>query len=330
MDQNTLTPEEQTFFDTMGEADKGASAGAETVVDPGTQGQPAADGQQPDAGAGQQQQTDGAQPGQQKMVPHAALHQSREETKEAKARAAAAEERANRLEQRTNLILERMMQQGQPTGQPTAPKEEPLPEVDKDPVGFIVGSIKKLSEEINGLKTVDQNRQQQGQQATVAQQVSARAAAMENQFVAQAPDYWDASSFLRQTRHQEYEAMGYTDPVQREQIIANEAFQIAAMALQQGRNPAEVVYQLAGRRGYQKKGAPAANGNGQQQQPNGQQGNGAQQLERIGNGQQQNASLTKVTGTAPRPMTAQRLFEMSDAEFAKAVEDPRNLALLGE
>lgn len=319
MDQEaleSLSPEEQSMLD----ADAGSP-------DTGSQQTTSAPGQPPAQGADQggQPPADGT-PGQQKTVPHAALHAEREEHKKTSAQLKDREAQLAVLERRTNLILERLMQtQQQPQGQPQpqAPAEEPIPDLNTDAVGFIVGTLKKQSAELEAIKKGEQTRQVQGQQMTADQQIMGRAAALENQFVAETPDYWEASNFMKQSRHAEYTRMGVSDPMQREAMIAQDARNIAILALQQGRNPAQVVYEMAGDRGYKKAAAPAPAAAAPA-------ADATQQLQRIAEGQTQNQSLTQVRGTAPKGMTAARLYELSEAEFAKALEDPRNLALLGE
>lgn len=317
-DQTVLTADEQAFF-AQGDGAEGVDGAAtdtstETAQQPeaGTQGQP------DDTAAA-------AAANKQRMVPHAALHEAREESKALKAQLQA--EAANRatLEQRTNIILDRFMQMqgGQQQLDPGAQKAE-IPDIAADPLGHIVGLLKAQGHTVESLQQAEAQRQQMTQRTAVTQQIQAHASALETQFVSQQPDYWDASSFLRDSRDREYALMGYGDPVQRQQMIANEAMQIAARAIQSGQNPAAAVYQLAQARGYQKRGAAGAGqGAGANQQA------GAAAIARVAGGQQAGAGVGSVPGAAPRGMTAERLAQMSDAEFAKALEDPKNLALLG-
>src|SRR5208337_1715706 len=84
-----------------------------------------------------------------------------------------------------------------------------------------------------------------------------QASALESEFVRATPDYGAASDFLRQSRDAELAALGMP-PQQRLASIQAEAVQLAALALQANRNPAELVYSLARSRGYAPRAAAAA------------------------------------------------------------------------
>jgi hypothetical protein len=58
-------------------------------------------------------------------------------------------------------------------------------------------------------------------------------------------------------------------------------------------------------------------------------GDAAERLRTVASGQRQGASLGALRGSGPHPLTAQRLLEMSDAEFARAIATPEGRALLG-
>jgi len=52
-------------------------------------------------------------------------------------------------------------------------------------------------------------------------------------------------------------------------------------------------------------------------------------LAQVAAGQQQARGLSGARGSGPAPMTAQRLLEMSDAEFTKSLETEEGRALMG-
>lgn len=312
-----FSADEQAQFDAMRDADDAPIDTSDTqpqetqVVEP--QEDAAAAGEA--AEARQQQQ-------RQQMVPHAALHEERERRKALDA--ALAEERRQRtlLEERTNLILQRFApQQAQ---QPQAPA---IPDLNTDPVGHIVGTLQAQQAEIERLRTGSQQNQQQMQAVGQISALQQRAQALEAQFVVEHPDYASAVGHLMSVRNRELEAIGYRDPAERAQMIQNEGLALAAQAMQRGQNPAELLYGLAGIRGWQ---APAADaGETTAQPPPAGQPNGAERLATLSAGQRQARSIGNAAGSAPTAWTAEKLLRMSEKDFEAALKHPEAMALLG-
>lgn len=324
-----LTAAEQAVMDAdrNAELEENAATGqtGETTPPPADDG--AGDGDTGAEGDGAAPATEG-QPQRQGMVPHAAMHEERTRRQDverqlAEERLARQEERRARqtLEERTNLILERF---AAPQQQPTqaGPMLPEIPAFDQDPAGHILGQVRQQGAILGELvqAVTGQNRQNEAQAGV--QQLTVRAAAMEREFAAANPDYDKASAHLFDMRRQELMAAGWSDPAEIHTMMVNEATGLAARALQQGRNPAEVVYQLAKLRGY--NGAPAggeAPGNGAQL-PAAAEG----QLRTIAAGQQQSRP---VRGSGPVPLTAARLAEMSPEEFSKMMQKKEGRDLMG-
>ena len=138
----------------------------------------------------------------------------------------------------------------------------------------------------------------------------------EAEFSKATPDYQEAFQYVRQMRDQELEAMGYADPGQRQQIIQNDALQIAAQALQQNKNAAEVVYKIAKSRGFAGGKPPPSAPIPASQQPD------AQKIAKIARGQEAGQSLGQVNGSSPAELSIEGVLKMSDKDFAKwATED---------
>lgn len=305
LDEN-LTAEEQAQLDAMRDSD--AQTGS---------GEAAAGDQAPSPSAGAAEAGEAEKQQQTKMVPHAALHEERERRKEYE-RQLAEERRARQtLEERTNIILQNIAQQRPP--QQASQQGPEIPPIDRDPAGHIVGVLQQLGGTVQQqqqvLQAMAQGMSNQHAEAGLLQ----TAAAMETQFAAENPDYQKASEFLANSRMRELQMMG----LQGKSLMAqlhSERIGVAQMALQQGKNPAAVAYELAKERGYKPPEAPA---NGAAQPTT------EQKLQNVAAGQEQSRSLGNARGGAAAPMTAQRLSEMTDAEFAKAMETPEGRALLG-
>ena len=329
-----LSPDEQTLLDQM-RADEGSPQPVEPEPQPSPPPIPPQPEQEeepgePPAAAADEQPPADDRP---RMVPHAALHEERLRRQQLEQTLTAERKARETLEQRTNMLLERMNQSQQPQqpDQPAAPA--PLPDPQINPVEHIMarlqrgeGTIQQQQEMIGALTQVLQARQQQDQQAQEAQRIQQEAIATEQEFAARTPDYVEAVGFLHDLRNRQLRAAGWENPAERQQIISQEAFGIMTRARQMGLNPAEIVYNLAKESGHGRSSPPPPppppNGvqppaiNGEITPPTPQQ-----RLARVAQGQQQNqATLGNVRGTAPPPLTVDRLLEMNNDEFGKLLE----------
>jgi len=256
-----------------------------------------------------------AKPPRQTMVPHQALHEEREVRKASERKIAELSERYARLEERTNLLLQR-------AAQPEPAAEAPIPELATDPVGHFAGRLNQTDQRLQAATQQTGQQQQQItqilQQQAIHQAVTQRAQSLEREFETEHPDYGDAVKFVSNKRFEQMAAIG-VPAEQRAQQLQQEGFALAVHAMQNGRNPADLIYSLAQTYGY----APVDNSRGNsgtvdsasQQHPGPQPPAPAQRLQNIAAGQQQGRSLSQARGTGPVPMTAQRLLEMTTKEF---------------
>lgn len=262
---------------------------------------------------------------QRKMVDLAALQESRAEKKAADERARLAEERYNRLEQRTNLLLEQQIQRQQQQADAAAAPKAEVPDYNTDPAGYIAATMQETGRTLAEVQAELAQRRDAERQSAAVQHVLTHAANLERTFAAATPDYNEASNFLIQARAQELAILGF-DPMTIQNTINQERIQIADLAMRGGGNPAEIVYKMAAQRGYKKAAAVPDNGQGGQavvqQDP-------AEKIAALKAGQEASQSLSQGRGQAPRPLTAARLTEMSDADFDKMMKTPEGRALLG-
>jgi hypothetical protein len=127
------------------------------------------------------------------------------------------------------------------------PKEKPL-----DYINHVLGQLQSNTVELQ------QWRQQQeaaAQQRATVQQYADWAAAQEQEFAKAQPDYRDAYRYAAEVRDKELQALGYSDPAVRANITRMNTAEIVSNALQQGRNPAELVWEYARARGFASKGS---------------------------------------------------------------------------
>lgn len=241
------------------------------------------------------------------MVPHSALHEERERRKELQEEVKREREVRVRVEERTNALLQRLATALQPAGGEATP-------VPPDPATDTVGALRMTAAEVRELQQFRHNIETQARHHEAVQGVVHHAAAQEAEFIKATPDYPAAGEFLRAAREAELAAVGLP-PENRAQLIGAETLQLAALAIQQNRNPAELVYSLARSRGYAPPipaaVAPAAGTRA---------GAAAETLRRVAAGQEAGASLGSLAGSAPAGrITAQALATMSDAEFDRAL-----------
>jgi hypothetical protein len=109
---------------------------------------------------------------------------------------------------------------------------------------------------------------------------------------------------------------GVLNPAERLQLIQQEALGLTARAVQAGRNPAQMVYELARAYGY----TPAAQAAAQapapaQAAPAATEEGAADRLQRAAAGQQQARSIGQLSGAAPPGIDARRIANMSEREF---------------
>ncbi len=307
--QEGLSPEETAQMDEMRQAD----------VAPVNEGQEEANRNiEEQIDNAHAQENDEKAPGG--FVPRSRLNEETERRRQTETRLAEIERQNTTLQERTNIILNQIALQQQQR-QPQQEIQEP-PALDKDPVGYLVGTLQRQGDVIQQLMQDAQQRGQQTQQLSQALTLQQHAAALENDYKASNPDYEAGLKHLLEARHKDLVSVGIRDPAARQQIISNEYLTVAQLALNDRRNPAEVIYELAQGRGFKPNGAAA-------QEVIPPAPSAAERVANVAAGQQQSRSLSSVRGAAPVPLTAQRLLEMSPEEFAKIYDTPEGKALRG-
>lgn len=281
-DNPQMTQAEQAYFDSRGE-----KAPIPGVADP----PPAAPAPEQEPAPVDQQDVpaDQAQP-ENRMVPHAALHEERQRRKEAEARMRELEERtiesfrrASELEARLNAM--------------TAPEQPRAPSVEDDPVAVV--------KDLDNWRRDQQRRDQAREQHNALLQAFA---ADGEQFASKAPDYVQALEFWAKSVIEEAQLAGYP-PDQARAYAAQTQAQIVARAMMERASAAERLYTLAKRRGY---AAPA------EQTP---RVDPERALQAVARGQESSRSLASSGGTTQPRLSIETALKMSREEFGKLSED---------
>ena len=246
-------------FDAEFDAAREAEAQDETGLDTEASGE---EGGSEEAAA---EPTDADKAARQIVDTNKALKESRRATRELKERLAAAEERLERAERERT---------------PPEPKRqavEGMPDPNVDPIGALEYLSKRIqADEAAKAQTAQTTQAQQAEQKRI-QAVAQRMNDFEADFKEDHPDYDAAAELLKTSRIEELKEAGFGG-ADLNRALAQDMFVIVQRAMAAGKDPAEVVYNLAKKRGH---GVDK----------------GATKLQTIAKGQQASRSL----GTGGRP-----------------------------
>lgn len=180
-----------------------------------------------------------------KFVPLQALQEERAEKKQLR------EELRQYREWQAQLAQRLQQVPVQPQQAAPDPQKQPL-----EYINHVLGSMQASTAELQ------QWRQQQelaARQRATAQHYSDWAGAQEREFTQAQPEYPEAYRYATETRDKELQALGYSDPAVRADIVRQNSAEIVRNALSQGKNPAELVWEYARARGFTPKGGRSAN-----------------------------------------------------------------------
>lgn len=243
---------------------------------------------------------------QQRQVPQGALHAEREKHKGTKAQLGQAQQQLQALAQLRQQIASR--------------KLEPLPiAADEDPASgtaYLRGQI----EQLRGSQASMEQRDQLSQvESAERQQLGSLLTQSEAEYRTVKPDYDAAINHVVNARAQELALYGLA-PHEVQEALQQEVLDITRSAIQQGRAPAEVAYQLATLRGYRPEAGPA---------PTPQPGQAQRTVEAVGAARASSRSLGQASGTgSTRDLDANTITAMSPEEFDALYSTPEGRRLI--
>jgi len=251
-----------------------------------------------------------------KFVSHQALHKEREKRKAVSAERDDLRVKLARGEERLAILNEAFNGQAAPTARAAA--QDPLTEEPIDPTADFMGAMSQVQRQQKALQDrVSQSQQTQSQRdtfATVKQVYHNDARA----FMGKEPNFEPAYVHLVSGRRKELEAMGVSNPAERDRMIAQEESQLVTQALQNKMSPAQTIYQVAPARGFVPGPKPATNGaNGA---ATGQRTAAQDKIAQVRAGQAAADTLSGAGGAGSEGLTFDRLASMGDDEFASAVD----------
>jgi hypothetical protein len=225
----------------------------------------------------------------QRLVPHAALHEERT--------------RRQQLEREIADLRSRVQQ----PQQPATPTRDPE-EIDEtqDPLG----AIAQLK---NYIKTGHERARREHEERQAVDALNTRVQARVNAYVAEHPEYPEQVKFLRASRGQELQDLGYS-PQEIVRQIYQEEMALGARAIQLDMDPGEMVAKLAAGRGWKAPAitdSPAA--------PAVPDAGATERIERLERGRRIAKSPSAAGGGAPAAeLTLEQIANLDGAAFDKA------------
>ena len=158
------------------------------------------------------------------------------------------EERAEKKQLRDELrqyrewqaqLTQRLQQQ-----MPANPQRE-VPDSQTKPLEYINHVLGNMQASTTELQQWRQQQEQAAQQRSTLREYASWAASQEREFAKTQPEYHDAYQYAAEARDKELQALGYAGPSVRAGIVRSNTAEIINNAIQQGRNPAELVWEYA-------------------------------------------------------------------------------------
>lgn len=232
-DQNVLTPDEASFFET---GELPTNLAAEQAANLAAQEAAAAA-----EAAATQAEADAATLAAAAAQPQPITQQPVQQDQTEFLRQALLQEQQNRI------ALQQQLAQLQTTQQKTT--ESPPPDPETDPLGAMMHQLANVNNTVANLQAKLLEQQQIQSQTEGLLNFQASMKAVRDDFVKATPDFDAAYTHLRSVRADDMRTVGIPD-AKIQQILLQDEIAIAQIALQTGKNPAAVMYDMAKRHGY--------------------------------------------------------------------------------
>jgi hypothetical protein len=250
-------------------------------------------------------------------VPQGALHAEREKRKGVETERDT--ERQQREQAQADLAAAREQLEAIANLRRQIAERQPMPLPAADDPAALDHLRQRIEQQDHTLNQFQQQRDSEAVNQAEIMQLRTVMETSEGQFRAAQPDYDQAIDHVMQARANELALYGLT-PMQVQQAIAEEVTDIARNAIAQGRNPAELGYQIALSRGYRPDAPQAAAA------PSG--GTAMAQIEAIGRGQAASKSVGSGGGVRTQQLNAEAIASMSPDEFDALYSTPDGKKLI--
>jgi hypothetical protein len=225
----------------------------------------------------------------QTLVPHAALHEERKKRQELEARF---RQETTERQRREAVLADRVQQLY------AAAQQNNQPQIDaNDPIAVHEHKLAQLERANAEQAQRQQWEDQQRQQASQTQALIGWAQGQAQEFKAEAPDFDAAYKHVADNRVNQLRAMGLS-PQEINAAMVRDELWVYDQAYRTGKNPAQVIYEMAKNTGYA-----------------GRKDNPEQKMQTLQKGLEASKNLGNGGGQAGWP-TAEQIADMPEADFA--------------
>lgn len=209
-----------------------------------------------------------------------------------------------------------------PVAAPAPPPIE-IPPIDTDPVGHFRALFEQQQRTNSEQAAILSGFAEQQRQNQDAQALQNWGRASEAEFATKEPAYQEAIQFMVERRKMQLSAIGITDAAAQEQVMRSDINQIAMKTRAEGGNLGERFYKVAEAFGFQKK-APEAAASAAPVIPPLEAGlPAADRATRAETGRANSTTIANVGAATPLAVSVERVANMSEADFAKYVDNVR-------
>lgn len=189
---------------------------------------------------------------------------------------------------------------------PRTTDQKPIPAYEEDPIGHLNAKIEALQRQNEELSKATNETRQQALDRQKYELFQQDYAAKTRQYSSSVPDYDAAKTHLIEAIKQDYIVQGLTEE-QADKQARNDEITFAATQMSQGKNPAEIIYEMSKRRGYQSTAAKAT----------APKNNDADKISRMEKGIKASRSLNGKGESPHHRMTLEEIALLSDDDFEK-------------
>lgn len=189
-------------------------------------------------------------------------------------------------------------------------QQPPIPSFEEDPIGHLNAKLEMANQRIEGLSKTEQQIIRDRTEQQESQQFMSRYQAKAAEFARLQPDFVPAYQHLVKELHQDYMAQGLTETEANQRLLRDE-LALADQQMKSNRNPAEVMYELAKRRGYVPANAQRAD------QPKDDLRKKVDNLERMERGIKASRSINSKGVSPNSRLTLEEIADLNDDDFDK-------------
>jgi hypothetical protein len=162
------------------------------------------------------------------------------------------EREAKKASDRTLQALLEKLEKAAKEPDDNAVQAQAIPNYDEDPAAYLRWQNDQILED-RRVEKAQRERDETGRtQELQVQRLGQAIRQGIDQFAANTPDYNDAAKFIIESRVKELGIMGIKDQAEVTNIVRQEGLQVGAWALERGKSPGELIYELAKAKGYRR------------------------------------------------------------------------------